>query len=455
MTINDTSNYGDYWLEVSNSTVTNLLLTTPDFTIVARPTSHPDHNALVALYNSTNGQSWNNNSGWLNNDIPISSWFGITETNNRVTEINLQNNGMFGSIPSEISQLSMLTRFDVFGNFIDGSIPTEFGSLPNLTWLDFRNNRLTGSIPQELTNLNNLFVMIVSNNNLSGTVPDFTNLTTNGALDFLWIDNNQFVFADFENEFSTYTIDIGDGFIYNPQQFIDINRGIAGEIGETIILESTLDLASLGSNLNIDWFDGETFDLLGSGETFDITINTANDYGSYIYFVTSSTLPGLGLQSQPITIGPDPSTHPDYDALIAIYNALDGPNWTDPWDITAPIESWDESFNVTFDPVTNRVTNLDLAARGLSGTIPPEIGDLTELTNLSFFINDISGEIPVELWSLTNLVQAFLGAQESQLLTLTNGIPPEIANMQQLEWLNLNGFNYRNRFNQNYSISQI
>ena len=362
---------------------------------------------------------------------------------------------MFGSIPSEISQLSMLTRFDVFGNFIDGSIPTEFGSLPNLTWLDFRNNRLTGSIPQELTNLNNLFVMIVSNNNLSGTVPDFTNLTTNGALDFLWIDNNQFVFADFENEFSTYTIDIGDGFIYNPQQFIDINRGIAGEIGETIILESTLDLASLGSNLNIDWFDGETFDLLGSGETFDITINTANDYGSYIYFVTSSTLPGLGLQSQPITIGPDPSTHPDYDALIAIYNALDGPNWTDPWDITAPIESWDESFNVTFDPVTNRVTNLDLAARGLSGTIPPEIGDLTELTNLSFFINDISGEIPVELWSLTNLVQAFLGAQESQLLTLTNGIPPEIANMQQLEWLNLNGFNYRNRFNQNYSISQI
>ncbi len=36
-----------------------------------------EYDALVALYNSTDGDNWTNNSGWLTNNTP-SSWFGVT-----------------------------------------------------------------------------------------------------------------------------------------------------------------------------------------------------------------------------------------------------------------------------------------------------------------------------------------------------------------------------------------
>ena len=42
------------------------------------PTTECD--ALVALYNSTNGAGWTNNTGWLQTDTPC-SWYGVTCAN--------------------------------------------------------------------------------------------------------------------------------------------------------------------------------------------------------------------------------------------------------------------------------------------------------------------------------------------------------------------------------------
>ena len=253
------------------------------------------------------------------------------------------------------------------------------------------------------------------------------------------------VTGDFENEYITYNADIGSNFVYQPQQDIDVTKGFTVDISNSILLES---LPNLGTNLNIDWYRTDIngdFIYLNSGPTFNLTINTSADYGDYYYFVTSNNVPLLGLLSRAITIGPDPSTHPDYDALIALYNAFDGPNWTNPWDITTPIETWDPSFRLQFDDVTNRVVHFDYSGQNLTGIIPPEIGDLTELTGLWLFGNNITGEVPAEIWTLTNLRELVIGSQTSGeaytpgALTLTNGIPSEIANLQQLEWLNLNG----------------
>ncbi|GAA4896838.1 hypothetical protein GCM10023311_21980 [Flaviramulus aquimarinus] len=136
---------------------------------------------------------------------------------------------------------------------------------------------------------------------------------------------------------------------------------------------------------------------------------------------------------------PDPSTHPDYNALIAVYNALDGPNWIQPWDITKPIYSWDNSFSLGFDEVTDRVTTLSLNFRDLKGEIPSEIGSLKELEILELLNNDISGEVPSEIWTLTKLKNIFLGGQSSKQLKLSGGVPSDISNLQDLEWLNLTG----------------
>ena len=69
----------------------------------------------------------------------------------------------------------------------------------------------------------------------------------------------------------------------------------------------------------------------------------------------------------------------------------------------------------------------------LTGSIPPEIGDLTNLTYLVLYNNQLTGSIPSEIGNLTNLTD--LNLKENQL---TGEIPPEIGNMTNLTYLWLN-----------------
>ena len=67
-------------------------------------------------------------------------------------------------------------------------------------------------------------------------------------------------------------------------------------------------------------------------------------------------------------------------ALVAIYNAMDGPNWVNQenW-LTGPVESWQ---GVTTSK--NRVTRLYFSDNGLKGPIPTEFNDLDTLISASF-----------------------------------------------------------------------
>ena len=69
------------------------------------------------------------------------------------TELHLYNNGLTGSIPSEIGNLTNLTYLDLFFNELTGEIPSEIGNLTNLTTLSLPRNQLTGEIPECICNL--------------------------------------------------------------------------------------------------------------------------------------------------------------------------------------------------------------------------------------------------------------------------------------------------------------
>jgi Leucine-rich repeat (LRR) protein len=66
---------------------------------------------------------------------------------------------------------------------------------------------------------------------------------------------------------------------------------------------------------------------------------------------------------------------------------------------------------------------LDLHNNQLIGTIPPEIGNLTNLTSLRLDDNQLTGEIPSEIGNLTNLNSLFLDNNQ-----LSGIIPDEICN---------------------------
>ena len=126
--------------------------------------------ALVAFYNSTNGDGWVFNWGWLNTDTPC-SWTGVWCNSNHVSILSLSENHLTGSIPSELGNLSTLGGLYLSHNQLSGSIPPELGNLSNLEGLELNDNQLSGSIPPELGNLSNLYHLDLYNNPMSGALP--------------------------------------------------------------------------------------------------------------------------------------------------------------------------------------------------------------------------------------------------------------------------------------------
>ncbi len=148
-----------------------------------------DRDILNALYDATDGPNWNNNDNWKS-DEPLNTWHGVyTDNDGRVYEISLARNGLSGTIPAELGDLSELAWLTLDHNQLTGGIPKELGSLSKLKWLSLDDNQLSGTIPTELGNLSSIRSMLsLSDNQLTGGIPkELSKLTT---LDWLDLSDN-------------------------------------------------------------------------------------------------------------------------------------------------------------------------------------------------------------------------------------------------------------------------
>jgi len=118
----------------------------------------------------------------------------------------------------------------------------------------------------------------------------------------------------------------------------------------------------------------------------------------------------------------------DSMALVALYNATNGANWTNTWNLSQPVATW-------FGIETNSegcVRVVDLSDNNLIGTIPAELGNLLSVEEISLKSNQLSGSIPPELGNLLNLEYIHLATNE-----LTGSIPPELGSLVNLEYFHL------------------
>ena len=179
-----------------NASQTSTPVATATATATPKPTATPtraqsgsDRAVLVALYHSTGGPNWKNNANWLSNR-PIGEWHGVTtNSNGRVIQLGLSDNGLTGEIPPELGRLSNLTRLYFYNNQLTGEIPPVLGRLSNLWWMDLNVNQLTGGIPPELGRLSDLGSLFLGGNQLTGEIsPELGRLSN---LTYLGLHDNR------------------------------------------------------------------------------------------------------------------------------------------------------------------------------------------------------------------------------------------------------------------------
>ena len=145
-------------------TIAILLITTVAFAI-----PKAEKNALVDLYESTNGSQWID--PW-DLSSKISSWKGVVVENNHVVSITLFNNNLDGTLPKSIGNLENLRVLNLAFNNLKGAMPHGIFQLQNLKVLRLGKNKLTGSIPKEISGLSSLEYLDLFSNNISGDLPE-------------------------------------------------------------------------------------------------------------------------------------------------------------------------------------------------------------------------------------------------------------------------------------------
>ncbi len=342
---------GVYTCQITSEVVTDLTLTTYNKTLTVTDYNiESDSLALVALYNSTDGANWTDNTNWLSG--PVSTWYGITVSGDRVSEIGLYDNALDGTIPSELGNLSSLTGLYINTNSLSGEIPAELGNLSNLTVLNLCENSLSGSVPTSLGDLTNLAELYLHNNNLTGSVPSQLGSLSN--LTNLHMHQNS-LSGSIPDALGSLSI-LEELFLYN--------NSLSGEIPSAI--------GSLTSLTHLYLYNNS------------LTGSVPAELGNM------TSLEYLYLQNNSLS-GNIPAELSGLSNLIRLYladNQLSG---------SVPSELG----NLT------TLTDLSLNNNTLSGSIPAELGNLTNLSTLILYNNDFTDIIP-DFSSISTLTSYYI-----------------------------------------------
>jgi Leucine-rich repeat (LRR) protein len=346
-----------------------------------------EYNALVDLYNSTGGNAWAQNSGWLNGQA--ASWSGVGvvgvqyDTNENVivqghvNYIGLYYNQLSGTIPSNLGNLSQLQQLWLNGNQLSGAIPTSLGSLSQLQYLYLSFNQLSGSIPTSLGNLSQLLILSLYDNELSGNIP--TSLSNLSNLQALFLAENQLS--------GTIPTSLGD-LSQLQDLWLDDNQ-LSGSIPD-----------SFGNLIQLQDLELDDNQLSGTIPTSLGNLSQLQTLKLY-YNQLSGTIPtSLGSLSQLQTLyltenqlsGTIPTSLGNLSQLQDLYLSENQLSGTIPTSLGS----------------LSQLQNLDLAMNQLNGTIPSSLGSLSQLYALQLYDNQLSGSIPTSLGSLSQLHYLFL-----------------------------------------------
>ncbi|XP_043817588.1 MDIS1-interacting receptor like kinase 2 [Manihot esculenta] len=299
-----------------------------------------------------------------------------------LTRLEIRNNSLHGTLPSQISNLSKITYLNLHGNHLTGNIPSEIGMLIDLHTLSLSVNLFDGHIPAEFGMLSSLSELYLSRNNFTGLIP--TSMTKLENLSILYLSDNK-LSGSIPSEIE---------FLKSLKKLGLSRNKLSGFIPPSIGKLRELSILQLFNN-KLSGSIPHEIGMLGSLSQLSLQGN--NLTGSIPTSITNlGNLSILRLWSNKLS-GFIPS---EIGLLVAL-------------------------------------TDLDLSSNALTGRIPTSIGNLSSLSHMDFSGNRLYGQVPREIGELKSLNILKLSSNQ-----LNGSLPLEFNNLTRLKSLQLgeNGF---------------
>ncbi|EYU40963.1 hypothetical protein ABFS82_07G099400 [Erythranthe guttata] len=368
--------------------------------------------------------SWNQTTNFC-------TWNGITcgrKLPNRVVAINLDSQGLIGSLSSHVGNLSFLRRIDIRNNSFNGRIPQEIGLLRRLEYLEVSNNSFLGTIPKNISQCRNLIYMNLIDNNLSGPIPP--ELQFLEKLSDLGLAKNKI----------SGLIPQFIGNLTSLRRLSLRSCDLNGEIPESLAQLRRLRFLILGDNNLTGTIPPSLFNI-STIEYFNVDINSL--YGS-IPSNIGLTLPNLrflslGMNqfsgSLPISL----SNASLLENIVLSLNHFSGP--MPMFESLSRLITLYAGETLIEDDISfiSSLTNctqlriLDLSSPFINGTIPESIGNLSVyLEYMGIGGTQVRGNIPSGIENLVGLTSLYLSNSYFE-----GSIPPGIGKLFNLNILNL------------------
>jgi len=415
----------------------------------------------ATLYYSMGGAKWITSTNFLT-EMDECEWYGFSCTDGKISYMDLDDNKLSGSIPSQIGHLQMLTGISLDGtlNELSGTIPDSIGLLENLEVIDLDFNNLTGSIPESIYDLPTLKVLDLNDNNLTGSLSDkigrmltlkFLQLQGNSFsgsvpaalrklvnLETLMLDNNNFegrinnMVCD--NNLYAISADCGGN---EPKVICDCCTYCyplpSTETPTTTVAPTEIALPTTSPTAPCNITPVERSTLILDHMKLNVVENTndLNDASS-----PESLALNWIINEDPQYLCPDdPELNQRYIATL-LYYSMGGDGWIASTNYLTGVDEC-EWFGLSCND-DGSIYNIDLDDNNLTGTIPSEIGDLQMLTGivLDGAQNKLGGSLPETIGGLLHLT--LLDIDENNL---TGSIPESIYDLRKLEVLDLNDNN--------------
>ncbi|KAM3327888.1 hypothetical protein P3S68_033350 [Capsicum galapagoense] len=373
----------------------------------------------------------------LKGELPI----GLARKGSKLYFLRLSNNLLDGEIFPALADINNLEYLYLDGNNFSGPIPQKLVTAPFLSILDLSDNNLSGNIPAWLGNISSLKYLGLSRNHLKGHIPpDYCRLEGPEVLDLS--ENNLVVmipscfsaFRDLKHVHLSKNKLQGEFNMFSNSSYLQL-----------------LDLRDNNFSGSIPKWLGSTSDitiLLLKGNRLQGTIPPLLCHASYLRILDlshndlSGPIPhclGNIMQQASITVGL-PYHIFGYggfekfggDALINMeYSMISFNRQLVFQDIYAWVRAEFTTKYNTYSyegDIISYMSGVDLSCNQLSGEIPKELSNLTEIHALNLSHNHLTGVIPSEFSNFQNIESLDLSYNN-----LTGSIPTQLLKLTTLD----------------------